>query len=370
MKLLQIISVILLLFCFQKNMQAQNPVLLKSIEYDVPIINKDLCQGSELSETDWWKRNIETSKRLYFQQALLNKAIEGQIKVYDNNGNELSTTSVTKLLSYSDTVRMARNKPPYNFYDTVYTKYISPSEIQKIRFREAWYYDPKTFRIIKDIKSYSPLVAIDKTIKVQYKTKTASKDVSLFWIKCNNNSSSGSDSDKIYVTLTDYIQYNCPVYHNMQVVMPQFGNLVTVSNDTAQMKSYLNKLLYKIPEEQVKAYNSADFSDYYDYSIDSLITLSYKEFSNIVGPDTIMVSVTNQPYDENDTVIYKNLDVQNLTVFRFHEKWLLDPITMELQKEVMAVAPCEEVKGSGNSFKGIRPLFNIHFEKPNRCFKE
>jgi hypothetical protein len=357
-------TLLTLFFCTQ-NLQAQNQFLIKSIEYDVPIVNKDLCQGSELSETDWWKRNIETSKRCYFQHALLNKAIDGTIKVYDDKENELSIAAITKLISYSDTVRLARNKPPYSFYDTIYTKYISPSEITSIRFRETWYYDPLSYKITKEINSYSPLIAVEQTVKYQNKTKTISKDTPLFWIKCSNNY-----HDKTYLTLTDYIQYNCPIYFNMPIEMAQFGNLLNVSSDSLARTTYIRMIIFSALSENTKVYYSSDFSDYYDFRIDSLKTMPIKELFEIIGPDTTWVVKPNPPYDEFDSVTYKNVDIFDLSMFRFYEKWLIDPETMEMQKVVMALSPCEEVKSVTGEFKGVKPLFTVMFEKPIRCFGE
>lgn len=358
-------AILLSLLTFPRILHAQNQVLIKSIEYDVPIVNKDLCQGSELSETDWWKRNIETAKRWYFQQALINKAISGEIKVYDENENELSIAAITKIVSFMDTVMIQRTKPPYNYHDTVYTKYISPSEIHSIRFRETWYYNPKTFQILKEISSYSPLIAVEQTVKFQNKTKTVSKNTPLFWVKCS------SSDRKTITTLTDYIQYNCPVYYNMQVAMPQFGNLVNVSKDTTIRKSYMESLINAVLDQNVKICGITDFSDYYDFTIDSIIPLTDSEIKSVAGStDTITVTKPNPPYDMFDTVIYKVMEIKNLSMLRFYEKWLIDPKTMELQKEVMALSPCKEVKSSDGYFKGVRPLFTVMFEKAVRCFKE
>ncbi|MFH0865930.1 MAG: hypothetical protein V1904_07030 [Bacteroidota bacterium] len=366
MKRFHLIFIILMFFCFQKNQQAQNAVLIKNIEYDVPIINKELCQGSELSETDWWKRNIETSKRWYFQQALLNKALNGQIKVYDENEKELNIAAVTKLVSFSDTVRLARSKPPYGFYDTVYTKYISPSEIHSIRFRETWYYDTITYKITKEITQYSPLITLDKAIKVQNKTKYVTQDIPLFWIKTNPN-----EDKKDYITLTGYILYNCPIYYNMPVAMPQFGNLVNISTDTMSRKIYTWDLMFAAISNNIKAYLSTDINDYYVYVIDSMAAFSKLEILELAAKcDTIRMERATPPHEFADSVICTVKDIDGLTMLRFHEKWLLNPNTMELQKEVIALSPCEEVKSVDGSFKGIRPLFTVFFENAVRCFKE
>lgn len=359
-------AILFSLLIFPRILHAQNQVLIKSIEYDVPIINKDLCQGSELSETDWWKRNIETSKRWYFQQAILNKAIDGQIKVYDDNGNELNTVAITKLVTFSDTVRLARSKPPYNFYDTIISKYISPSEIHGIRFRETWYYDTISYKITKEITQYSPLITLDKAIKVQNKTKYVTQDIPLFWIKTNPNA-----DIKDYITLTDYILYNCPIYYNMPVAMPQFGNLVNISTDTMSRKIYTWDLMFAAISNNIKAYLSTDINDYYVYVIDSMAAFSKSEIFELAAKcDTLRMERATPPHEFVDSVVCTVKDIDGVTMLRFHEKWLLDPNTMELQKEVMALSPCEEVKNSDGHFKGIKPLFNVMFGKAVRCFKE
>lgn len=357
--------IVFLLFCiyFQKGLLAQNTLLIKSIEYDVPIINKDLCQGSELSETDWWKRNIESSKRWYFQQALLNNAIAGKIKVYDDKGNEISDINLKKLLTTTDTVMMTRKKPPYNFYDTVITKYISSSEIHSIRFKESWFYDPATYEISKKIESYSPLISVDRTVNVLNKTKTIAKDIPLFWIKCSENS-----EEKNMVTLTDFILYNCPLYKNTDVIMPQFGHIVNISPDTSERKYYVDTLIGSVSAGKIKSYISADFSGYYDYTIDSLIPLSKKEIEDIAfHHDSLTLTRSVAPYDQYDIATRSKV---HASMIRFHEGWLLDPKTMNIKKEVLAVSPCEYVYDKSGNFKGIKPLFLVMFGKPVRCFAE
>jgi hypothetical protein len=366
MKRLSFIFIIIIFFCFQKNQQAQNSVLIKNIEYDVPIINYDLCEGSTLAETEWWKRNIETSKRWYFQQAIINKAIDGQIKVYDDNGTELSHQALLKLVSFSDTIMIARAEPPYDFYDTVITKFISPAEIHTIRFRETWYYDPNTFQITKEISEYAPMIAFEKEVKVKNQTRYISVDKPLFWIKSDINT-----DKKHFSELTDFILYNCPVYKNMDVVMPQFGNLVKTSADTLIRSNFIDSLISVVSRNKIKTYFTTDFSDYYDFSIDSMIPLSSAEINDILFlNDTFTMQRTTTPFDQYDTITHMRLPTKYLSMFRFYEKWLFDPKTMELQKEVMAFSPCEVVYNDKGEFKGIKPLFNVMFGKPIRCFIE
>lgn len=352
---------------FLNSLQAQNNVLIKNIEYDVPIINKDLCQGSELSETDWWKRNIETSKRWYFQQALMNKALKGEIKVYNYDGNELSHDEIFKKLTYKDTIIKTRTKPPYDKYDTVITKYISPSEIHSLRFREAWYYDTFTFKIRKEISDYSPIIAVDKEVKYQNKTKIISQDMPLFWIK-----NVGNTDKKNYETLTDYILYNSPIFSNLETSMPQFGNILKVSNDSISRQSYIESLLFSAISEKIKTYPSTNFSDYYTFAIDNMTAFNLSEIQDIAATcDTMEITKNTLPNKVLfDTIICKVKDIKNILLFRFYEKWSLDPKTMSLQKEVVALSPCEVMYNARKEFKGIIPMFTVLFGKAAKCFEE
>jgi hypothetical protein len=360
------IPFIVILLFLPSRLCSQDKILIKNIEYDVPIINKELCQGSELSETDWWKRNIETSKRWYFQQAMLYKAIDGKIKVYDDNGTELSHDALLNLVTYKDTVKAYRKKPPYSGYDTVITKYISPSDIHSIRFRETWYYDTLTFKITKEISQYSPLISKDKAVKFLNKTKFIAQDVPLFWIK-----PSPKADKKNFITLTDYISYNCPVFSNMPVVMPQFGNMVDVSVDTTDRRVYLSDLLLAAISMKIKAYPGNEFSDYYDFSIDSMQAYDKSEILEIAAIcDTMTFERPTPTRDLIDSVICKTKNIDNIRMLRFSEKWMIDTRTMDIQKEVIAISPCETAYNSKNEFKGVRYLFTTMFVKPMRCFKE
>ena len=157
----------------------------------------------------------------------------------------------------------------------------------------------------------------------------------------------------------------------MPVVMPQFGNLVNISDDTLERRKFIYDFLFAAISSHIKTYPGNEFNDYYVFNIDSMNSYSKKEILDIAARyDTMKVIRSTPPYNKVDTVICAVKNIENISMLRFYEKWMIDPKTMDLQKEVIALSPCETAYNSKKEFKGIRLLFTAMFGKAFRCFKE
>lgn len=111
-RILIIISIFLTLLTFSERLNAQEKVLVKSIEYDVPIYNESTNFGS-FQGPEWWKNNLETSARLFLENSIIKKAKNGSIRVYNDEGKLMSHPDIEKkLISSIDTITLIRPEPP------------------------------------------------------------------------------------------------------------------------------------------------------------------------------------------------------------------------------------------------------------------
>lgn len=343
--------------------QAQNQALINNIEYDVTILNDGLCNGmlsadgSMTSETGWWQRNLESSKRWYLQQMIIKKALKGELKLYDNAGKNLSKSGVEALLNSTDTITYQQTEPPYKFHDTVLIYTLPAYKIKYLRFREKWWYDPKTYCITKEITEYAPVI---ENISTDKKTVTL---VPLFWIKNSNT------DKKNYTLLTEMIEYNSE-FKKTYKEPPQLFNTIAISNDTNNRKNFIKSLFDAAGKNSVSVYQVPDFMDYYDYTIDKISPMTKTDLTYLTqgSVDSVKVQRTVPPYNYYDTVITVIPDLNSVKLLRCYEKWYIDKTTLDIKKEVLAIAPCEMAMDETNSFKGLKPLFVLIFGSPLRSF--
>lgn len=359
------LTVTLALLTFTPGINAQN-VLIKSIEYDVPIYNEASCLGP-IQGPVWWKNNLEPSSRWYIENSLIGKAKKGSISVYTNEGKLMRTDEIWKSLWLSiDTIALTRAEPPHDTYDTIIPFELTPDEIQFIRFRETWSYDSKSFSIKKAISEYAPVYKLNLNNPDSSYDPENVKYVPLFWIKCNPKNS----STKNFITLSGFVESNCKIV-NRYINYHEMYNLISVSDDSLGRETYLKDLFRSAQGGSMNIYKPYDVIDYLLYYKDKLEPASANECADLFDhTDTMMFQRPDPPYDEYDSVVRQTLDPKTCGLFRFQEKWLINPSTMEIKKEVISFTPAQIVFDENYELKGFKPLFTIFFSKLNRFFSE
>ena len=91
----------------------------------------------EIPHDNW--RNLAT--------VLFDALKEGKITAYDASSPTdefvvpLSYKDLMKRLQHSDSVKLQRPKPPYDYYDTLIVKNFSPGDVKRFRIKEDWFFD-------------------------------------------------------------------------------------------------------------------------------------------------------------------------------------------------------------------------------------
>ena len=339
------------------NAQNSEKVLITNIEYDVSIYNEDIYGISDGSPFgDWWDGNIETSRRSVFQKAIIDKAISGKINVYDDAGKLLNTADVAPRLAYIDTLRYQQLIPPFGLYDTLIQSRILYWDIQYLRFREQWSYNPETFKITKMISEYAPVwVEYDKD-----GNRTGIRKA-LFWIKCDLKS-------KDSVTFTDLITYNSSIKSGID--LPIMKKPLYISNDTLNRKNYIGEITASAESGRIQIFDAYKVAAFYANEIDTLIPLTKSDaFSKFNFSDTAMLQKQFAPYDTYDTVIFDQFDRDKIYGFGFYEKWFLDKSTMAIKKEVLGLSAIIIEYNYDDKIQTVENYFYYPFEKPARSFE-
>jgi hypothetical protein len=108
---------------------------------------------------DWWKENIETSKRTDFVNMLLDWAYSGKVATFDFLTNKPLTPEQVKAIgNESDTIKVTDVNPPYDEKDTIITQKLDIRLIHKIKFLEEWSFDAENHTITKKILGIAPTV--------------------------------------------------------------------------------------------------------------------------------------------------------------------------------------------------------------------
>jgi hypothetical protein len=140
----------------ENNEKTNGQVITEKIEY--PVFIKD---PYELDNGEWWKENIETSKRLDFVKILFDWAYSGDVKAYDYLTNkELTLEEVKQIGNNTDTIRIADINPPYEEKDTTIQNKLDFNLIHKIKFMEEWSLNIQNHSINKRIIGVAPALTI------------------------------------------------------------------------------------------------------------------------------------------------------------------------------------------------------------------
>lgn len=147
-------------------------VITEKIEYPVFIRSPFEDDGGE-----WWKENIETSKRISFIETLFDWACTGKVKTFDYLTNEaLTAEQVCAIGNEKDTIRITSTEPPYDEKDTVIQNHLDLKEIHKVKFLEEWSFDTERHSMSKKLIGIAPALTVydDSSSIKGYKP--------LFWI--------------------------------------------------------------------------------------------------------------------------------------------------------------------------------------------
>lgn len=345
-----------LLFSF--HLQSQSKLLINSIEYDVPIFNElsyDISYGKEYS--DWWDRNIETSRRSSFQKAIIEKATKGEIKVYNDEGNILTLKDINQILSSKDTVKYQRTSVPFDIYDTIITARLYTGDIQYLRFKEQWYFDTNTFKISKQISEYAPV-----WVECNHDNKKTGKSKALYWIKYNKS------SQKNFKPLTDLIGY-CISLDN-DTVLPNFIKFKSISDDTLLLSQYFYSLINNAENGKIKIYEYSEIENFFNYNIDSAKALLQNEvYLKFNFTDSVQLQKQEPPYYFYDSLILTKLDTCKILGLKFLERWFIDEKTLEINKEILGFVPYFIRYDYKERYLKKEEMFYYSFAKPFRYFE-
>ena len=143
--LLGIVSILFTTACNDKKNEITNQkILTERIQYDVIIKSPD-------AEYDWWRENIEGSKRESFVRTLLELAYSGKVKAYDYFNNPLTPEEVKKIGNSTDTLQYIDPIDPNHIIDTVIKNTLNIQNITKVRFLEEWYLNEKDYSFNKKV---------------------------------------------------------------------------------------------------------------------------------------------------------------------------------------------------------------------------
>ena len=131
-------------------------IITEKIEY--PVFIKDPYGDNQ---ADWWKENIETSKRLEFVQTLFDWAYSGEVKAYDYLTNKPLTVEQVKAIGNEpDTLTIIQSFPPYEEKDTILQNKIDLHLIHKLKFMEEWRFNLKDHSIQKTVIGIAPTLTV------------------------------------------------------------------------------------------------------------------------------------------------------------------------------------------------------------------
>jgi hypothetical protein len=133
----------------QENASIKSSNLIsKRIQYDVTINN--------MSKTEWWIDNIESSKRSRLINILFNTAYSGKSMLYDYFNEPINADILKKELNPVDTFKIPT--ADHSGDTTIITRRIVDSAaFKKLRFMEEWYLDDQTYNFTKKVKGINLL---------------------------------------------------------------------------------------------------------------------------------------------------------------------------------------------------------------------
>jgi transcriptional regulator with XRE-family HTH domain len=146
---------------------SSSKLIVKRIQYDVPIWSGDL-------EIGWGFNNINKPEREEFIRDLFDKALSGQIKTCDIYFNPIGPEQLKVLLTDSFHMVLMNPVPPYSEFDTCILRLQNPEEIDVLRFQEEWMYNEENLVIQKRVLGVCPFINVNSRHRIVNRP--------LFWV--------------------------------------------------------------------------------------------------------------------------------------------------------------------------------------------
>ena len=145
--------------------------------------------------------------------------------------------------------------------------------------------------------------------------------------------------------LTEKIQYDVPVINNDPQLDWWINNI-----EGSRREPFLKRIMDAAEKGDVRVF------DYFNRS------LSPAQIQAI-GSDTIYRVLVRPypPYDEYDTMIVRSISYRDIVRIRFLEEWSWNPVSLEMQKKVLALGPVIQKEIAGESFNQL--LFWIYLDE-------
>ena len=147
---------------------------------------------------------------------------------------------------------------------------------------------------------------------------------------CTDNSSRNE-------ILTSKIQYDVPVNNNDPQLDWWINNI-----EGSKREPFLKRIMEAAGKGDVKA------CDYFNNPLTPAQVQS-------IGTDTIYQTLlrTYPPYEEYDTMIVSSITYRDIIKIRFLEEWKWDPVTLEMEKKILAIGPVTKKEIAGENFNQL-----------------
>lgn len=149
------------------------------------------------------------------------------------------------------------------------------------------------------------------------------------------------------IILTQQIQYD------VNIKSPDSDMDWWVQNiERPERVSFIKMLLFAAYSGKIKAYDA--------YFNTPLTVKQLKSIGNSV--DSVTLQRPYPPYEYYDTIVKRQLDINQITRIRFLEKWYINKKTFEINKKIIGIAPIIKNYNTQGNFRGYMPLFWLYFD--------
>ncbi len=201
---------------------------------------------------------------------------------------------------------------------TKFTEEFNPAEFQNLLFEEEWALDTAQFIMKKKVNAYSLVRQFMRTSEYVGTIKTKSVVAKYDFSKTGYP----TKSDKNFKLLANDVAYEVSLVNEEN---PEFL-------DGIQVKQVAKTIIEKAICGNVTSYSFA-------YR-DTLLLRTLDEVKQSLGQETICYNEEDAEGNETDTVcVEKDIDIKEITGLAFIEDWYLNDSTMEIVKDVKAIAP-------------------------------
>jgi hypothetical protein len=146
-----------------------------------------------------------------------------------------------------------------------------------------------------------------------------------------------SDKSSKNEILASKIQYDVPVSNNDPQLDWWINNI-----EGSKREPFLKRIMEAAGKGDVKAF------DYFNNPLTPAQVQS-------IGTDTIYQTLLRNypPYEEYDTMIVTSITYRDIIKIRFLEEWKWNPVTLEMEKKILAIGPVTQKKIGGESFNQL-----------------